>query len=127
VRPLGREHSEHNAAADLLFIWKGEQRFALRGGQEFMAWHATILITNSVFENCDRSDFRDSMTSLILDAGTGSPRQIPSSRYNSAEDSLRLFKSLAYVNFRYAEFLNIPSVGWELASCLRFIGKNSEY
>jgi uncharacterized membrane protein len=35
----------------LLFIWKGEQGFALRGGQEFTAWHATILITNSVFEN----------------------------------------------------------------------------
>jgi hypothetical protein len=61
----------------LLFIWKGEQRFALRGGQEFTAWHATILITNSVFENCDRSDFRDSMTSLILDGNTGRPPPNP--------------------------------------------------
>jgi hypothetical protein len=77
----------------LLFIWKGEQRFALRGGQEFTAWHATILITNSAFENSDRSDFRDSMTSLILDGGTGPPHRIPSSRYNSAEDSLRFIHS----------------------------------
>jgi hypothetical protein len=59
----------------LLFIWKGEQRFALRGGQEFAAKHATILIANSVFENYDRCDFRDSMTSLIPDRGAGRPHR----------------------------------------------------
>jgi hypothetical protein len=50
-----------------LLFCKGERRFALRGGQEFTAGHAVILMMNSVFGNCDRSDFRDSMTSLILD------------------------------------------------------------
>jgi hypothetical protein len=39
--------------------------FAPRVGQEFTAGHATILMMNSVFGNCDRCDFRDSMTSLI--------------------------------------------------------------
>jgi hypothetical protein len=41
----------------LLFIWKGEQRFALRGGQQFTAGHSTILIMNWVFGNLDRSRF----------------------------------------------------------------------
>jgi hypothetical protein len=51
----------------LLLFWKGEQRFAQRGAQEFTAGHAVILVMNSVFENSDRSGFRDSMSSLILD------------------------------------------------------------
>jgi Zn-dependent M28 family amino/carboxypeptidase len=86
----------------LLFVWKGAQRFALRGSQEFAARHATILIMNSEFENYDRCDFRDSMTSLILDGGAGRPHRIPSSRDNSAKDSLRSFiQVLAYVNFRF--------------------------
>ena len=75
---------------------------ALRGGKEFAARHATILIMNSVFENYDRCDFRDSMASLILDGGAGRPHRILSSRDNSAEDSLRsFFQVLAYVNFRF--------------------------
>jgi hypothetical protein len=93
VRPPSREYSERNAAVDSPLHLERQQRFALRGGQEFTAWHATILITNSAFENSDRSDFRDSMTSLILDGGTGPPHRIPSSRYNSAEDSLRFIYS----------------------------------
>jgi hypothetical protein len=52
----------------LLFIWKGEKRFALRGGQEFAARHTTILIMNSVFENYDRSVFRYSLKSKPNDA-----------------------------------------------------------
>ena len=67
----------------LLLFWKGEQRFALRGGQEFTAGHAAILMLNSVFGNCDRSNFRDSITSLILD------------RRRWADQT----ESLAYVNF----------------------------
>jgi hypothetical protein len=51
----------------LLLLWKDKQRFALRGGQDFTAGHAVILMMNSVFGNSDRSGFRDSMSSLILD------------------------------------------------------------
>jgi hypothetical protein len=84
----------------LLFIWKGEQGFALRGGQEFTAWHATILITNSVFENGDRSVFRYSLKSPTA----------PRAKEPNSQQSLQLgqrsvafvcFKSLAYVNFRF--------------------------
>jgi hypothetical protein len=84
----------------LLFIWKGEQGFALRGGQEFTAWHATILITNSVFENGDRSVFCYSLKCPTA----------PRAKEPNSQQSLQLgqrsvafvcFKSLAYVNFRF--------------------------
>jgi hypothetical protein len=61
-------------------------------------WHATILIINSVFENCDRCDFGDSMTSLILDGSAAdhteslAPRQL-----DPRLVALHLFKPLAYV------------------------------
>jgi hypothetical protein len=93
----------------LLFIWKGEQGFALRGGQEFTAWHATILITNSVFENGDRSAFRYSLKSPTA----------PRAKEPNSQQSLQLgqrsiafvcFKSLAYVNFPFPELTrNLPN------------------
>jgi hypothetical protein len=41
----------------LLLFRECEQRFALRGGQEFTTGHQTILTMNKAFENCDRSGF----------------------------------------------------------------------
>ncbi len=93
----------------LLFIWKGEQRFALRGGQEFTAGHSTIMIMNWVFGNRDRSNFPDPMTSLVPDDGAGLTHiESLAADNNSAQDSLRFiiqsFKSLAYVNFRFLSY-----------------------
>ena len=40
---------------------------------------------------------------------------------------LQGLKGVSARNGKYSEFRNIPSICCEPASCLRFIGKNSEY
>jgi hypothetical protein len=73
----------------LLFFRECEQRFALRGGQEFTTRHETILTMNKAFENRDRSGFRDSMICLSFDEDANLPPRIHGECNDSAPDSLR--------------------------------------